>query len=129
MTKLLDRTINGTPLREWPGRAAEIIAPRRTLRYRTGQSARSMATEAVETRDWQLLGELITDRNISGRDLRAIAAGDPDVTYMIAAGLLTRTVAWSDAALSDASWGPEWRWYLARDVSRVGRALTWLEES
>jgi len=103
-----------------------VVAPRLTYRVTMGQTPRQAATELVAECDWRGLGEAIADRIVTGRDLAAVAAGDPRVTYQIAVGLLARTTTWAHLSVIDRTWGPEWGWYLHRHTTRVSRALTYL---
>lgn len=126
-TKLLDYTVAGTPVREWPRVAAEMVAPRLLWRWSMGTTPRQVATEVIESRDWDELAELVYSRIVTGRDLRAVAAGRPDITYAIGVGLLARVTTWVHRMVADGQWGPEWNWYLRRHIDRVNRALRALE--
>jgi len=131
-TKLLDRTVAGTPVREWPRVAAETVAPRLMWRRHMGTTPRQAVQEIVHAdmpsgEDWDGLVELITARVASPRTVASVVAGDERATLHVAEALAARMALWATWAGTAGAWGPEWRWYLHRDTVRVSRVLRALE--
>ena len=132
MTKLLDHMIAGTPVREWPRVAAEVVAPGLMWRRSMGTTPRQAVREIVHAdmpcgEDWDVLVELITSRVASPRTVAAVVAGDQRATLHVAEALAARMALWATRSGTAGAWGPEWRWYLHRDTVRVSRVLRALE--
>lgn len=52
--------IAGIPLAEWPGFLAEQVAPGVVFRFRTGRNRKTSILEAIRSREWTFVAELLT---------------------------------------------------------------------